>query len=62
MRFAVICLIGTSVTAFPCAYDTDPREPAAVATIVAKLFPANNGSATAGHDFRLSHSVPKISP
>lgn len=44
MRLAVICLIGISVMAFPCAYDTDPREPAPVSAIVAKLFPTTGGA------------------
>ncbi len=38
VRLAVTCLIGLSVLASPCAYDTDPSEPSAVAAIVAKLF------------------------
>ncbi len=47
MRLAVISLIGISVMAFPCAYDTDPREPAAVTAIIAKLFPSSDGSTPA---------------
>ena len=38
MRFAIICLIGLSVLASPCAHDTDPREPTVVAAITAKAF------------------------
>jgi hypothetical protein len=37
MQFAIKCLIGIAVLASPCAYDTDPREPAAVAPVVVKL-------------------------
>jgi hypothetical protein len=37
MQFAIKCLIGIAVLASPCAYDTDPREPTAVAAIIAKL-------------------------
>lgn len=47
MRLAVISFIGVSVMAFPCAYDTDPREPVVVTAIIAKLFPASNQSTTA---------------
>ncbi|WP_424629483.1 hypothetical protein [Bradyrhizobium sp. SYSU BS000235] len=47
MRLAVISLIGISVMAFPCAYDTDPREPAAMTAIVAKLLPSSGGTTTA---------------
>lgn len=41
MRIAVKCLIGISVLASPCAYDTDPREPSAVVAITAKQFSSN---------------------
>jgi hypothetical protein len=40
MHFAIKCLIGMAVFASPCAYDTDPREPAAVAAIITKAPPA----------------------
>ncbi|MEH2512293.1 hypothetical protein V1291_003647 [Nitrobacteraceae bacterium AZCC 1564] len=57
MRLAVISLVGISIMAFPCAYDTDPREPSAVAAIVAKLFPVDGRPATSADDSRPSHKV-----
>lgn len=44
MRLAVICLVGVSVMSFPCAYDTDPRDPSAMTAIVAKLFSEHSGA------------------
>jgi hypothetical protein len=37
MQFVMICLIGIAVLVSPCTYDTDPREPSAVAAIIAKM-------------------------
>jgi hypothetical protein len=50
MRLAVISLIGVSVMAFPCAYDTDPREPSPITAIAAKLFPAYSGTSASNQN------------
>lgn len=34
MRFVIACLLGLSVLAAPCVYDTDPREPGLIATLL----------------------------
>lgn len=34
MRFVIMSLVGIAVLASPCAYDTDPRESAAVVGIL----------------------------
>ncbi|WP_157929632.1 hypothetical protein [Phyllobacterium zundukense] len=41
MPFAIKCLVGIAVLASPCAYDTDPREPTAVAAIIANVSSSN---------------------
>jgi hypothetical protein len=40
MPFAVKCLIGLAVLAAPCAYDSAPGEPSAIAAIFAPASPA----------------------
>lgn len=62
MRLALTCLIGLSVLAAPCVYDTDPREPSAVAAVIAKLFPMDSGSATGTSNFQPIHNVSGIFP
>jgi len=46
MQFAIKCLIGIAVLASPCAYDSDPREPAAVAALIAKVSSPNAPAST----------------
>lgn len=37
MKFAIICLVGLSVLASPCAWDSDPHEASAIAVLIAKF-------------------------
>jgi len=36
MRLAIILVLGLSVLAVPCVYDTDPREPSPLAAFFAR--------------------------
>jgi hypothetical protein len=61
MRFAIICLIGLSVLASPCAYDTDPRDPAVVAAITAKAFSRGGSPEMAAAETRPHGELPATS-
>lgn len=42
MRFIASCLIALALFAFPCAYDTDRREPQPVSLLVAEALAARS--------------------
>jgi hypothetical protein len=46
MKLAIILVLGLSVLAAPCVYDTDPREPSPLTAIIAKAFSRSGPDAT----------------
>jgi hypothetical protein len=61
MQFAIKCLIGLTVLALPCAYDTDPGEPSTSA-VVASVSSVNRPTLPDVVDLRSLNGIPASAP
>lgn len=62
MRFVITCLIGVALLASPCVYDSDPREPSAVAAMITGMSSPSMPFQVVGLNKRFTNQVSATAP